>query len=77
MPIDLSTRERAAYDFISSYFAEYGISPTIHEVRKGLGLSSRNQVDRLLASLTEKRAITRMPGIWRGMRINRRAKITA
>jgi repressor LexA len=50
----LTPRQRAAYDFIQSFGARKGYSPSYDEIRRHLGLASLNAVAKLVAQLRRR-----------------------
>lgn len=54
-----SPRQQQALDFIRSYVAEHGSSPTVREIGRALGVKSTNAVDDLLCALERKGYIVR------------------
>lgn len=50
----LTKKQKRVYDFISKYFLEYGISPTIEEIRKALKLNAISTIHGHIKTLVEK-----------------------
>jgi repressor LexA len=57
--MNLTKRQKEILDFIRSYRAEHGISPTQREIRETFQLSSFGTVQKHLKRLEEKGALTR------------------
>ena len=57
--MNLTKRQKEILDFIRSYRAEQGISPTQREIRERFGLSSFGTVQKHLKRLEEKGALSR------------------
>lgn len=57
--MNLTKRQKEILDFIRSYRAEHGISPTQREIREAFQLSSFGTVQKHLKRLEEKGALTR------------------
>lgn len=64
----LTSRQRAAYEFIRSR-ARAGASPTIREIAAQLGIRSTNGVCVHLRALQRKGYIERVPNRSRGIRV--------
>jgi len=59
----MTPRERALVGFIESYTeANGGVSPSVDEMRLGIGLASKSGVARLLRSLQDAGVLRRRPG---------------
>jgi DNA (cytosine-5)-methyltransferase 1 len=56
---NLTKKQKAVLDFINSYISENGISPTIEEIRKELGLKAISTIHEHLNTLKEKGYIKR------------------
>jgi len=50
----LTLAQKNALDFITSYIARYGYSPSFDEIKKALGLHSKSGVFRLVRALQER-----------------------
>lgn len=59
--VHLTARQRDLLDFIRSYQAEKGITPSFVEMRDALGLASKSGVHRLVDALEERGCLTRLP----------------
>ena len=57
--MNLTKRQKEIIDFIRSYRAEHGISPTQREIRETFKLSSFGTVQKHLKRLEEKGALSR------------------
>lgn len=65
----LTRRQLDLYNFIKAYKAREGIAPSLREMEDHLQLRSLSGVCRLLKSLEERGAISRMEGRARAIRI--------
>ncbi len=65
----LSTRQQAVYRFIEEYLQEYGLPPTMREIRSALGMSSTSHVNYLLEQLEKKGLLERVAHAARGLRL--------
>jgi repressor LexA len=55
----LTRRQREVYEFISSFVAQHGYSPSFEEIGKGLGLSSLATVHKHISNLEKKGLLKR------------------
>ncbi len=65
----LSDRQREILRFIRAFLSRNGYPPTYEEIRHGLDLSSKSQVNYHLEALEEKGCIERVPNTPRGIRL--------
>jgi repressor LexA len=65
--VNLTKRQKEILDFIRSYRAEHGISPTQREIRENFQLSSFGTVQKHLKRLEEKGALSRESNRSRGI----------
>ena len=65
--MNLTKRQKEILDFIRSYRAERGISPTQREIRENFGLSSFGTIQKHLKRLEEKGALAREGNRSRGI----------
>lgn len=65
--MNLTKRQKEILDFIRSYRAEHGISPTQREIRENFQLSSFGTVQKHLKRLEEKGALSRESNRSRGI----------
>lgn len=56
--VGLTPRQKTALDFITSYIAEKGYSPSFDDIKHALGLHSKSGVHRLVHGLKERGHIT-------------------
>lgn len=63
----LTKKQKEVYDFVSSYLLENGISPTIEEIRKELGLKAVSTVHEHISSLKEKGYLSKEDNLARGI----------
>ena len=63
----LTKKQKSVFDFISSYIAENGISPTIDEIRKELNLRAVSTVHEHIASLKAKGYLSKSENLSRGL----------
>ncbi len=68
----MTPRERELLLIIAVSIMERGYSPTMDEMREGLGLRSKNGPHRLMRGLETRGFITRFPGRARGLDLTRR-----
>jgi repressor LexA len=68
---DMSTKQRAIYDFIQEYMEEHGRPPTNREIGKAVGIESTGHVDYHLGVLEKKGFIEREGHTSRGIRLTR------
>ncbi len=68
-PLDLSRRERDAYQFIRDFFARHGHAPLLSEIALGLGIHSKGTVHRYVRAIARAGLIELVPGRHRGMRL--------
>lgn len=50
----MTPRQRQLYDFIDAYFVDFGYSPTVREMRDGIGCKSTSEVHRMLTALKQR-----------------------
>lgn len=65
----LTERQQDTYDFICNYIEQYGRSPLLSEVAKGIGLSSQGSVHNYIQALVNEGLITRSVGRSRGLHL--------
>jgi hypothetical protein len=65
----LSARQQAVLNFIESFIAEKGLSPTLEEIRVALKISSKSVVHHYLVRLEQAGYLTRLPNTPRGIRL--------
>jgi len=66
----LTERQQDTYDFIAQYIAQYGRSPLLSEVAKGIGLSSQGSVHNYIQALVNEGLLTRSVGRSRGLKLS-------
>ncbi|MEK7608245.1 MAG: transcriptional repressor LexA [Patescibacteria group bacterium] len=69
MSLELSEKQQAVLDHICWYIERYGISPTLDEIRKAIGVSSIQTVVQHLAAIERKGFIQRDRNAKRNIRI--------
>lgn len=57
----LTAHQKRALDYIRSYAAEHGISPSYDEIKAFLGLASKSGVSRVVHELEQRGAIELLP----------------
>ena len=62
-------RREAILLFIKSYWEEFGIAPSVDEITKGVGLSSKTAVRHHLAVLSDAGLVTTQTGKYRSIRL--------
>jgi repressor LexA len=67
--LNLSERRKEIFRFIRDFIARNGYPPTYEEIRHGLELSSKSQVNYHLEILEEKGYLERVPNTPRGLRV--------
>ena len=74
----MTKRQKQLYDFILRYMKKNDIAPDYSEMMKHMGLSrkSKNVIYYLLKELEKEGVIKRIPGKWRGIKINERRNTT-
>ena len=74
----MTKRQKQLYDFILRYMKKNDIAPTYFEMMKHMGLSrkSKGVIYYLLKELEKEGVIKRIPGKWRGIKINERRNTT-
>ncbi len=65
----LTERQQDTYQFIVQYIEQYGRSPLLSEVAKGIGLSSQGSVHNYIQALVNEGLITREVGRSRGLQL--------
>jgi DNA (cytosine-5)-methyltransferase 1 len=71
----LTKKQKSVLDFVASYIDEYGIAPTIEEIKKGLQLGAVSTVHSHIRYLVDKGYLRRMNGSPRGLEVVDRKKI--
>lgn len=69
MKQQLSSKQKLLYQIIKDYQKKYGISPSLNELKKELGVPFVNSVVHLLEKLEEKGYLTRTPSTERGIKL--------
>lgn len=57
-----SPRQQQVLDFILAHIREHGVSPTVREISRGVGIGSPNGVQCHLAALVKKGQLRHQPG---------------
>jgi SOS-response transcriptional repressor LexA len=65
----LTPRQHEGYEFIRTYLAKYGYSPSVRDVQAGLGHKSTNATQGMLNLLVKKRLIRMDHGKARSIRL--------
>lgn len=65
----LTPKQMATLNWLRGHFAEHGTSPTLDEIQRGLGASSRTSVLRRLLALQARGYITRQRGVHRSIKL--------
>jgi len=69
----LTRRQRACLETLKLFQQEHGVMPTVEELRRLLGLTSKSAASRLLLRMEERGAIRRVHGCARAITIRRPA----
>jgi len=69
MPIELTDRQRQAYDAIRDHLANHGVTPKLAELGRALGIRSRGVVHRHVRALVDAGLVEVEPGRHRGIRL--------
>lgn len=64
----MTPRERELYDLICTYWNDNGYSPSIEELKEGLGVSGNRHVHAMLTSLRDQELIDWNPQMKRTIR---------
>lgn len=67
----LTERQQDTYEFICHYIEQYGRSPLLSEVAKGIGLSSQGSVHNYIQALVNEGLVARNIGRSRGLYLTR------
>ncbi|MEK7550122.1 MAG: transcriptional repressor LexA [Patescibacteria group bacterium] len=70
----ITRKQKEVFDFINTYVAENGISPTIEEIRKSLKLKAISTVHEHVASLREKGYLSKSANSARGLSLRKEIK---
>ncbi len=70
----LTKKQKQVFDFINTYIAESGISPTIEEIRKKLKLKAVSTIHEHIDSLKEKGYLSKSENSARGLSLEREIK---
>ena len=65
----LTSKQTEILEYITEYFEDYSMPPTIEEIRQAMGVSSANGIRDHLRALERKGAIELISGISRGIRL--------
>ncbi len=65
----LTERQQDTYDFIVQYIEQYGRSPLLSEVARGIGLTSQGSVHNYIQALVNEGLILRTVGRSRGLQL--------
>jgi repressor LexA len=68
--VNLTDRQKQAYEFICAYAAEHGHTPKLREIAEHLGIRSRGTVHRYVQALEQAALIEIEPGRARGIRLS-------
>ncbi len=71
---NITKKQKQVFDFISSYIAENGISPTIEEIRKKLKLKAVSTIHEHIDNLEAKEYISKSENSARGLSIKKEIK---
>lgn len=69
MTTTLTKKQKEVYDFVKSYVDDFGIAPTIEEIRKKLKLKAVSTIHEHLGSLREKGYLDKESNIPRGLKV--------
>lgn len=72
--VTLTKKQRQVFDFVNTYMAENGISPTIEEIRKKLKLKAVSTIHEHINSLTEKGYLTKLENSARSLSLKKEIK---
>ena len=74
----MTKRQKKLYDFIVRYMKKKNIAPDYNEMMKHMGLSKncKSVIHHYLTELEKEGLITKIPGKWRGIKINERRNTT-
>ena len=74
----MTKRQKKLYDYLIRYISENDIAPSYVEMMEYMGLSkkSKSVIHHYLTELEKEGLITRIPGKWRGIKINERRNTT-
>ena len=74
----MTKRQKKLYDYLIRYISENDIAPNYVEMMEYMGLSkkSKSVIHQFLKELEKEGLITRIPGKWRGIKINERRNTT-
>jgi len=70
----LTKKQKQVFDFINTYIAENGISPTIEEIRKNLNLKAVSTIHEHINSLKEKGYLSKTENSARSVKIKKKIK---
>ena len=59
--LGVTRRQNAVLEFVNSYCAEHGYSPSYQEIAAAVGISSKSGVKRLIDGLVERGRLEMMP----------------
>lgn len=68
----LTKKQKQVFDFINTYIAESGISPTIEEIRKNLNLKAVSTIHEHINSLKEKGYLSKSNNSARSIKIKKK-----
>lgn len=71
---NLTKKQKQVFDFINTYIAENGISPTIEEIRQNLKLKAVSTIHEHINSLTEKGYLLKSENAIRGLSLMKEIK---
>ena len=74
----MTKRQKKLYDFIVKYIGKHDIAPNFNEMIKHMRLAktSKSVIFHYLVELGKEGVIMRVPGKWRGIKINERRNTT-
>jgi len=69
----LTKKQKQVFDFINTYIAENGISPTIEEIRKKLKLKAVSTIHEHINSLKEKGYLSKNKNLSRNLSVKQKS----
>ena len=70
----LTRQQEKVFNFVYEHIAQTGISPTIQQISKGVGLSSTSTAHRHVQNLIDKNYLTKEPKGARSLRVTEDAR---
>ncbi len=64
----MTPKQREVYDFVDTYWNQYGFAPTFEAIAMGCGITSKSAVHRIVNEMVQRRLVDYTPRLRRTIR---------